>query len=221
MAFRPVRTDTWAIVFSSYPVSAEFVSVAWLQPVAEKAASIPLKVEGSSAEYCARMTARYLEDFPVGAEAEFGSVVVDETEVRAFAERYDPQPFHTDPAAAKRSPYGGLIASGWHTASMVMRLVVDHFIDAQTSLGSPGLGPIHWKLPVRPGDTLRVRARITENRRSASKPDRGTVTFTCDVLNQRDEIVMTIEHWVGIMRARLHADAAASPPRGEHHGQRA
>ncbi|MEO7039428.1 MAG: MaoC family dehydratase [Candidatus Elarobacter sp.] len=164
------------------------------------------------------MTVRYLEDFPVGAEAEFGSVVVDEGEVRAFAERYDPQPFHTDPEAATRSPYGGLIASGWHTGSMMMRLVVDHFIDAETSLGSPGLGPIHWKLPVRPGDTLRVRARILENRRSTSKPDRGLITFTCDVLNQRDEIVMTVEHWVGIMRARPDGNATTSPSRGEQVG---
>lgn len=164
------------------------------------------------------MTVRYLEDFPVGAEAEFGRVVVDEGEVRAFAERYDPQPFHIDPAAAKRSPYGGLIASGWHTGAMMMRLVVDHFIDGETSLGSPGLGPIHWKLPVRPGDTLRVRARITGNRRSTSKSNRGTVTFTCDVLNQRDEIVMTIHDWVGIMRARPDAEAAALPARGEQVG---
>jgi len=160
------------------------------------------------------MTVRYLEDYPVGAEAEFGSVAVDEGEVRAFAERYDPQPFHIDPEAAKRSPYGGLIASGWHTGAMMMRLVVDHFIDGEASLGSPGLGPIHWKRPVRPGDTLRVRARITGNRRSTSKPDRGTVTFTCDVLNQSDEIVMTIDQWVGIIRARPAAGAAASPAQG-------
>lgn len=148
------------------------------------------------------MALRFLEDYPVGAEAEFGSVVVDEAEVRAFAERYDPQPFHIDPEAAKRSPYGGLIASGWHTASMVMRLIVDDFIDDQTSLGSPGLGPIRWKLPVRPADTLRVRARVTENRRSSSKPDRGSIAFECEVRNQRDEIVMVIEHWVGLIRAR-------------------
>ena len=204
-----------------YPYRPYSFRPAWLQRAAEKpggCAENPLKVDRSPAEYCARMTVRYLEDFPVGAEAEFGSVVVDEGELRAFAERYDPQPFHVDPAAAQRSPYGGLITSGWHTCAMMMRLVVDHFIDGETSLGSPGLGPIHWKLPVRPGDTLRVRARITENRRSTSKPDRGTVAFTCDVLNQHDESVMTIDHWIGIMRARPAGDATASAARGGNSG---
>jgi acyl dehydratase len=148
------------------------------------------------------MAIRYLEDYPVGAEAEFGSVVVDEAEIRAFAERYDPQPFHTDPEAAKRWPYGGLIASGWHTAGMAMRLMVDNFIDGEASLGSPGLGPLHWKLPVRPGDTLRVRARVLSNRKSASKPDRGTLVFACEVLNQNGDVVMAIDDWIAIMRAR-------------------
>ena len=148
------------------------------------------------------MPVRYLEDYPVGAEAEFGSVTVDEAELRAFAERYDPQPFHTDPEAAKRWPYGGLITSGWHTAAMAMRLMVDNFIDGEASMGSPGLGPLHWKLPVRPGDTLRVRARVTSNRRSQSKPDRGTLVFECEILNQNDEVVMAIENWIAIMRAR-------------------
>jgi len=148
------------------------------------------------------MATRYLEDYPVGSTAEIGSVKVSQEEILEFAKRYDPQPFHTDPAAAKALPYGGLIASGWHTAAMMMRVVVDHFIDGETSLGSPGLGPIRWKLPVRPGDVLRVRARITGNRRSASKPDRGTLTFEAEVLNQNDEVVMVVEDWIGIMRTR-------------------
>ena len=146
--------------------------------------------------------ARYFEDYAVGSSAEIGEVHVDEAEIRAFATRYDPQPFHTDPEAAKRWPYGGLIASGWHTASMMMRVVVDHFIDGETSLGSPGLGPIRWKLPVRPNDVLHVRARITDAQRSRSKPDRGTITFEIEVVNQNGEIVMTVEDWKGIIRAR-------------------
>ena len=93
---------------------------------------------------------------------------------------------------------------------MMMRVIVDHFIDGDTSLGSPGLGPMRWKLPVRPGDVLRVRARVTGNRRSASKPDRGTVTFEVDVLNQNGETVMTVENWIAIMRARPAAAAEAS-----------
>jgi acyl dehydratase len=148
------------------------------------------------------MVPKYFEDFTVGASAEFGSVQVTADEIIAFAKQFDPQPFHVDPAAAQASVYGGLIASGWHTSAMTMRLLVDNFIDGEASLGSPGLGPIRWKLPVRPGDVLRVRARITEVRRSTSKPDRGTVVFEVEVLNQRDETVMTIENWIGIMRAR-------------------
>jgi acyl dehydratase len=148
------------------------------------------------------MVPKYFEDFTVGASAEFGSVQVTADEIIAFAKQFDPQPFHVNPAAAQASVYGGLIASGWHTSAMTMRLLVDNFIDGEASLGSPGLGPIRWKLPVRPGDVLRVRARITEVRRSTSKPDRGTVVFEVDVLNQRDETVMTIENWIGIMRAR-------------------
>jgi acyl dehydratase len=157
------------------------------------------------------MAIRYLEDYPVGHSAEIGDAVVSEEEIRSFAERYDPQPFHTDPEKAKQWPYGGLIASGWHTAAMMMRVVVDHFIDGEASLGSPGLGPIRWKLPVRPGDVLRVRARVVDARVSQSKPDRGMLTFEIDVLNQNGEVVMTVENWLAIMRTR---PAAAHPSTG-------
>ncbi|MBV8369559.1 MAG: MaoC family dehydratase [Candidatus Eremiobacteraeota bacterium] len=145
---------------------------------------------------------RYFEDYEVGSSAELGAIHVDADEIVAFAKRYDPQPFHTDAEIAKRWPYGGLIASGWHTSAMMMRVIVEHFIDGETSLGSPGLGPIRWKLPVRPGDVLRVRARITGAQRSRSKPDRGTITFEVEVLNQNGEVVMTVENWMGIIRAR-------------------
>jgi acyl dehydratase len=145
---------------------------------------------------------RYLEDYPVGSSAEFGSAHVTEAEIREFAARYDPQPFHTDPEAAKQWPYGGLIASGWHTAAMMMRILLDSFIDGESSLGSPGLGPIRWKLPVRPGDVLRVRARVLDNRVSQSKPDRGILTFEVEVINQRDEVVMVVENWLAILRTR-------------------
>lgn len=148
------------------------------------------------------MPVRYLEDFPEGAVAEIGHVRVTAEEIVAFAKQFDPQPFHVDPGAAKRWPYGGLIASGWHTCAMAMRVLVDEFIDCDTSLGSPGLGPIRWKLPVRPGDELRVRVRVTENRASQSKPDRGTLVFEVEVFNQNDELVMTIENWIAMIRAR-------------------
>ncbi|HEY4440089.1 MAG TPA: MaoC family dehydratase [Candidatus Elarobacter sp.] len=148
------------------------------------------------------MAVRYLEDFPAGSSAEFGTIRVTADEIVDFAKRYDPQPFHTDPEAAKRWPYGGLIASGWHTAGMAMKLLVEQFIDGETSLGSPGLGPLRWKLPVRPGDELRVRTKVLENRRSSSKPDRGTLVFEVEVVNQNGEVVMTIENWIALMRAR-------------------
>ncbi len=155
------------------------------------------------------MATRYFEDYPVGSTAEVGSVTVSEQEIIAFAKRYDPQPFHTDPQAAKDWPYGGLIASGWHTAAMMMRLFVDSFFDGEASLGSPGLGPIRWILPVRPGDVLRVRVRVTGSRRSRSKPDRGALTFEVEVLNDRDQVVMTIENWVGIVRTRPAGEQAS------------
>ena len=148
------------------------------------------------------MAMRYLEDYPVGTSAEFGRAHVTEEEVREFATRYDPQPFHTDPEAAKKWPYGGLIASGWHTAAMMMRILIDRFIDGEARLGSPGLGPIRWKLPVRPGDVLRVRARVLDSRISQSKPDRGMLTFEVEVINGRDEVVMVVENWLAILRTR-------------------
>jgi acyl dehydratase len=148
------------------------------------------------------MPARYFEDYVPGTSSEFGAALVGEDEIRTFAERYDPQPFHTDAHAAAATPYGGLIASGWHTASVAMRMLVDEYIDGTTSLGSPGLGPLRWILPVRPGDVLRVRARVLESRPSQSKPDRGTVILEVDVLNQRDEIVLAIENWIAIVRRR-------------------
>ncbi|HTJ25959.1 MAG TPA: MaoC family dehydratase [Candidatus Limnocylindria bacterium] len=153
------------------------------------------------------MAARYLEDYVPGSSAEFGAARVSEDEILTFAERYDPQPFHTDPQAAAATPYGGLIASGWQTAAIAMRMLVDEYIDGTTSLGSPGLGPLRWMRPVRPGDVLRVRARVLENRPSQSKPDRGTVILEVDVVNQRDEVVLAIENWIAIVRRRPDAVA--------------
>ncbi len=148
------------------------------------------------------MAQRFLEDFPVGSTAEFGHIQVTADEIIEFARRYDPQPFHVNEERARQWPFGGLIASGWHTAAMTMRALVEEFIDAESSLGSPGLGPIHWKVPVRPGDVLRARARVLENRLSRSKSDRGTLVFEIETLNQKGESVMLIENWIAIVRAR-------------------
>jgi acyl dehydratase len=133
---------------------------------------------------------RYFEDYLPGATYDCGSVSVDQAEIISFAKAFDPQPFHVDPEAAASGPYGGLIASGWHTAALLMRQLVAHYVSAEASLGSPGLDEIRWPSPVRPGDTLRVRATVIEARRSLSKPDRGIVRTMAEALNQDDRPVM-------------------------------
>jgi acyl dehydratase len=141
---------------------------------------------------CVPVTERHFEDFVPGSMAEFGPIAVDEAEVVAFAERYDPQPIHVDPAAAANGPFGGLIASGWHTASLVMRLLVDNYLPRDAALASPGLDELRWLWPVRPGDRLRVRATVVDARRSQSKPDRGLVRTKIEALNQDGRVVMSM-----------------------------
>jgi acyl dehydratase len=138
---------------------------------------------------------RYFEDYVPGAVHEFGSIRVEEADIIDFGRRFDPQPFHTDPEAAKQSAFGGLIASGWHTASIAMRLLVDHYVSRAASLGSPGVDEVRWKKPVRPGDTLSIRVTVLEARVSRSKPNQGTIRSYVEVLNQRREVVMT---WKGM-----------------------
>ena len=138
-------------------------------------------------------TQRYFEDYTPGLVLEFGAARVDEAEVVEFARRFDPQPFHVDPAQAAEGPFGGLIASGWHTGSLMMRLLVEHYLSPIASLGSPGLDEVRWLAPVRPGDTLSVRVTILEARRSKSKPDRGLVRALMEALNQRGEVVMSMK----------------------------
>jgi len=143
---------------------------------------------------------RYFEDYAVGSVHEFGSVEVEEAEVIAFARRFDPQLFHVDPEAARKTAFGGLIASGWHTGSLTMRLLVDHYISHVASLGSPGIDELRWLRPVRPGDTLSVRVTVTEARPSRSKPDRGIVRSFVEVLNGDREVVMTLSALTLILR---------------------
>lgn len=134
---------------------------------------------------------RYFEDYVVGSVYEFGSITVTEEEIISFAGRYDPQPFHLDPEAAKKT-HGGLISSGWMTAGLMMRLLVDNYVSSVASLGSPGVSDLKWLKPVRPGDELSIRVTIREARRSRSKPDRGIVGVSVEVLNQQREVVMTM-----------------------------
>jgi len=150
----------------------------------------------------------YFEDFYPGQEVQLGSRTVSEAEIIAFATAFDPQPFHIDHAAAAASPYGGVIASGWHTCSMMMRLVVDGMMGSAASMGSPGLDKVRWILPVRAGDTLSVSYLTTAVKASASKSDRGVVWSTWRAVNQHGELVCTIEG-MGMFgrRPAEHADA--------------
>ncbi len=150
----------------------------------------------------------YFEDFAVGDTRELGGRTVSEAEIVAFGRQFDPQPFHIDPEAASRSPFGGLIASGWHTAALAMRMVVDELLPPGSgSLGSPGVDELRWHHPVRPGDTLRVRTEVVETVPSRSKPDRGLVKLRYRVLNQRDEEVMSLIG-MGLFRRRSALTAA-------------
>lgn len=144
---------------------------------------------------------RYFEDYVSGTTFEYGQISVSADEIIEFARRFDPQPIHVDPEAAARGPFGGLIASGWHTAGVMMRLLADHFISHVASMASPGVDEIRWLKPVRPGDTLSIRVTVLETRRSTSKPDRGVVRSLVEVLNQNREIVMTLKP-MSIVRCR-------------------
>lgn len=135
---------------------------------------------------------RYFEDYRPGEVVEFGDYLVTEEEIIDFARRYDPQPFHLDKRAAAESIYGGLIASGWMTGSIMMRLLVDHFVPPVSSMGSPGVDEMRWLAPVRPGDRLRVRLTVIDTKRSQSKPDRGIIQVQQEMINQDGDTVMSI-----------------------------
>jgi acyl dehydratase len=135
----------------------------------------------------------YFEDFEVGNAIEVGSFTVSEAEIIEFATRFDPQPFHVDPDAAAQSMFGGIIASGWHTCSMMMRLMVDGYLRNSSSLGSPGVDEVRWLKPVRGGDVLTVRSAVLESVPSSSKPDRGVIFTQWEATNQRGELVATIK----------------------------
>jgi acyl dehydratase len=139
------------------------------------------------------VTKRYWEDFIVGEALALGATQpVTEEAIIAFARQYDPQYFHVDPARAKESIFGGLVASGWHTASMVMRLWVDAIVSKTVSMGSPGVEDLRWPAPVRPGDTLTSRAVVLETRPSKSRPEMGLVRWRAETSNQREELVFTM-----------------------------
>lgn len=150
----------------------------------------------------------YYEDLPVGARFDLGNFGASEEEIIALARQYDPQPFHVDPAAAAQSPYGGVIASGWQTGVLAMRLLVDGLLLRCAALGSPGVDSMRFLLPVRPGDTIRVQCTIVDARPSASKADRGVLTLRSEGSNQHGLLVFSMEAKV-IFRRRPTATATA------------
>ncbi|WP_142804353.1 MULTISPECIES: MaoC family dehydratase [Tepidiphilus] len=145
----------------------------------------------------------YWEDFVPGSVQEVGGVEVTKEAIIEFARQYDPQPFHVDEEAARQSPYGGLIASGWHTCALAMRMICDAFMLEAASVGSPGIDNLRWLKPVRPGDVLRVRLTVLEARPLASKPGIGLVRHRWEVLNQNDEVVMEMEGAVMFRRRQM------------------
>jgi acyl dehydratase len=132
----------------------------------------------------------FLEDLSLGQKFRTGTVTVDSERVKAFAAEFDPQPFHLDEAAASASLFGGLVASGWHTAALTMRLMVESDMKIAGGLVGAGVEQIRWPRPVRPGDRLHVDVEVVEVRPSRSNPDRGIVRLKSQTLNQNEEVVM-------------------------------
>ncbi|WP_339103194.1 MaoC family dehydratase [Haloterrigena salinisoli] len=148
---------------------------------------------------------QYYEDIEIGDTRECGEYTVTKEEILEFAEQYDPQPFHTDEEAAAESAFGELVASGWHTASICMRLLVEGSLQDQASMGARGVDELRWYRPVRPGDTLSVRTEIVDKRVSESDPKRGYVDSRLEGINQNDEVVIS---WIGLgMVERRNPDA--------------
>ena len=140
------------------------------------------------------------EDFAVGAASELGSHTFSAEEIVAFGRQFDPQPFHTDAQAAKASPFGGLIASGWHVCAVGMRLLTESILGRTRNAGSPGIEKVRWLKPVRAGDTLSYRVVVAESRPSASRPGTGLVKHRWEARNQAGELALTLEGWILVRR---------------------
>jgi len=150
---------------------------------------------------------RFFEDIKADQVYEFGTITVSEKDIIDFARQFDPQDFHLDPAKAASSLFGGIVASGWHTTAVVMRLYVDHYLSHVANLGSPGVEDIRWPNPLRPGDTLRIRVTILEARPSRSKPDRGIVRVRVEAINQTDNLVLSM---IGVSFVGRRQESSAS-----------
>jgi len=152
----------------------------------------------------------YWEDMLPGSVRDLGTITPTREEIIAFASQFDPQPFHLDDEAAKASVFGSLCASGWHTCSMAMRLMVTNFLHESSSLGSPGLENLQWKKPVLPNDILRLQHKILESRPMRSKPDVGLVRTQWEMHNQHGDLVLHMEGWSMFRRRHPAQEAAAA-----------
>jgi hypothetical protein len=148
----------------------------------------------------------YWEDFAVGQVRDLGTISPTREEIITFASQFDPQPFHLDEEAAKASVFGGLCASGWHTCSMAMRLMVTNFLQDTSSLGSPGLENIQWRKPVFPGDVLRLQSTVLEVKPMSKRADVGMTRNHWEMFNQHGDKVLNMEGW-GMFRRRTPAEA--------------
>ena len=147
----------------------------------------------------------FWEDMAVGQVRDLGTISPSREDIIAFASQFDPQPFHLDDAAGAASVFGGLCASGWHTCSMAMRLMVTNFLKDTSSMGSPGLESIHWKKPVFPGDSLRLQTTVLETKPMGRRPDVGMTRNLWEMFNQHGDKVLHMEGW-GMFKRRVFAD---------------
>ncbi len=155
---------------------------------------------------------RYFEDFHVGDTFELGPLTITAQEIISFAQQYDPQYFHLDPERAKDSIFGGLVASGWHTTALFMRMFVDGVLSKTDSIASPGVDQLRWLQPVRPNDTLHGRFTVIDARISESRPTIGILRSNCEIFNQRNELLMTLNgiHFVGRQPAEQSQESAGT-----------
>ena len=152
-----------------------------------------MKIDGQDLPFTSPERDRYFEDYTEGEVYTIGEVVVDGEEMVDFAQRYDPQDMHVDERKAKAGPFKGLIASGWFTGSLIMRLYATRYLSNASSMASPGFDSLNWLVPVRGGDVLTVHATVKEATRSKTRPDRGVVKTFLKVQNQNDIVVMSID----------------------------
>jgi acyl dehydratase len=151
---------------------------------------IIMEISDTVPEFTVPLADRYFEDYIPGSTYEYGTATITESEIVDFAQEFDPQYFHVDPGAAKNGPFNGLIASGWHTTALMMRLFAQNYLSSTASLGGPGVDELRWLLPVRAGDALRLRVQVLDAKPSKSRTDRGLIRTLAEMINQDGHVVL-------------------------------